>query len=426
MTSESENGDHDAWLRAVAAGDLDALERLYRELRVAVFAVAIAVVRDHALAEDVLQDTFVRVCEKAQLLPARAHDPRAWVLAIARNLAVDALRRRRVRSGRAHRNRPREPSRWKGLLVTRALLELEPLEREIVVAPRPRRARPTPRSPLSSDCRPGPCAGSTARRSRRLEPLLVGGTGCLTSSLDRLRQELERFLARRLAAHPDRAARRAEGRGVVSRGEGTRSRPRWRKARTRCCSGSTAMSTSAAGLLDEAIRWYERSLRARPDGREDARPADRARMRRSGDADDAVDRTRAASRRRSRRRRSSIACSLRPTWPREGTTMRAMWSERGPRARPGRSAPPAPPGNRPRSARAAPTTLWASGRGRFELDGEFVDPRYSRVFLLQRLGRDDDAAAEWEAIIAWLLERGFEVEAEWPKRELDRLRGERR
>lgn len=57
-----------------------------------------------------------------------------------------------------------------------------------------------------------------------------------------------------------------------------------------------------------------------------------------------------------------------------------------------------------------------------ELDGEFVDPRYSRVFLLQRLGRDKEAAVEWEGIIRWLLERGFEVEAEWPKRELARLR----
>jgi tetratricopeptide (TPR) repeat protein len=51
-----------------------------------------------------------------------------------------------------------------------------------------------------------------------------------------------------------------------------------------------------------------------------------------------------------------------------------------------------------------------------------ISPRYSRMFLLQRLGRLDDAAAECEAIIEWLLERGYETEAEWPKRELARLR----
>jgi tetratricopeptide (TPR) repeat protein len=75
-------------------------------------------------------------------------------------------------------------------------------------------------------------------------------------------------------------------------------------------------------------------------------------------------------------------------------------------------------GGRPEEALAA----W--GRA-FELDPEFIDARYSRVFLLERLRRLEDAAAEWEAIIEWLLERGFEVEAEWPKRELARVRAQR-
>jgi RNA polymerase sigma factor (sigma-70 family) len=78
---------------AIAAGDTGALERLYRELRVAVFAVAVSVVRDRALAEDVLHDTFVRVCEKAHTYRP-ATRPRAWVLEIARNLAIDSVRRR--------------------------------------------------------------------------------------------------------------------------------------------------------------------------------------------------------------------------------------------------------------------------------------------------------------------------------------------
>jgi hypothetical protein len=41
------------------------------------------------------------------------------------------------------------------------------------------------------------------------------------------------------------------------------------------------------------------------------------------------------------------------------------------------------------------------------------------------MGRLADAAAEWEAIINWLLRRGHEIEAEWPKRELARLRDRR-
>lgn len=58
----------------------------------------------------------------------------------------------------------------------------------------------------------------------------------------------------------------------------------------------------------------------------------------------------------------------------------------------------------------------------FERESDHVDPLYSRAFLLERLGRHEEAAAEWEAIIDWLLERGYEIEAEWPKRERARLR----
>jgi tetratricopeptide (TPR) repeat protein len=58
----------------------------------------------------------------------------------------------------------------------------------------------------------------------------------------------------------------------------------------------------------------------------------------------------------------------------------------------------------------------------FDLDEDRISARYSRVFLLERLGRLEEAAAEWEAIIAWLQERGYEIQAQWPRRELARLR----
>jgi tetratricopeptide (TPR) repeat protein len=59
----------------------------------------------------------------------------------------------------------------------------------------------------------------------------------------------------------------------------------------------------------------------------------------------------------------------------------------------------------------------------FELDQEAsISPRFNRVFLLQRLDRLEEAAAEWEAIIEWLAERDYSIEAEWPKRELARVR----
>lgn len=75
-----------------------------------------------------------------------------------------------------------------------------------------------------------------------------------------------------------------------------------------------------------------------------------------------------------------------------------------------------------------------AGRGEFEealaawsrvleLDGENqISAHYSRAFLLERLGRLEEAAAEWQAIVDWNLARGAEIEAEWPRNELARLR----
>ncbi len=61
---------------------------------------------------------------------------------------------------------------------------------------------------------------------------------------------------------------------------------------------------------------------------------------------------------------------------------------------------------------------WAQAH---ELDPENLSPRYSRAFLLRREGRHDDAADEWEAILDWCEARGDELEAEWPRRELEQL-----
>ena len=57
-----------------------------------------------------------------------------------------------------------------------------------------------------------------------------------------------------------------------------------------------------------------------------------------------------------------------------------------------------------------------------ELDPDNLGPRYGRAFLLERLDRVDDAVVEWETLIATLHERGWDEDAEWPERELARLR----
>jgi RNA polymerase sigma factor (sigma-70 family) len=131
-----EAGDEDELLRQVAGGDMRALEALYRLMRVRVFAVALAVAGDRSTAEDVMQDTFVRVYSAAPgYRPQRR--ARAWVLTIARHLALDAVRRRTRETASAVAGRGvaapgGEPDGIR-LDVISALLQLGEVDRQIVV-----------------------------------------------------------------------------------------------------------------------------------------------------------------------------------------------------------------------------------------------------------------------------------------------------
>ncbi|HEY0162150.1 MAG TPA: sigma-70 family RNA polymerase sigma factor [Edaphobacter sp.] len=71
--------------------DLTALVESYSAL---LFRVAYSFLRSQSEAEDVVQDTFVRVLEHRGTLPA-VRDMRVWLIRIAWNLAID--RRRRIR-----------------------------------------------------------------------------------------------------------------------------------------------------------------------------------------------------------------------------------------------------------------------------------------------------------------------------------------
>lgn len=71
--------------------DLTALVETYSTL---LFRVAHSVLHSRAEAEDVVQDTFVRVIEHRRELPA-VRDMRVWLIRIAWNLAIDRRRRNR-------------------------------------------------------------------------------------------------------------------------------------------------------------------------------------------------------------------------------------------------------------------------------------------------------------------------------------------
>jgi RNA polymerase sigma-70 factor (ECF subfamily) len=82
-------------LGRVALHDRGALRELYRAAAGRLLAVAQRILDDRAAAEDVVQDTFVTVWTRASQFPALRTSPLAWLTSIARNRAIDLLRRRR-------------------------------------------------------------------------------------------------------------------------------------------------------------------------------------------------------------------------------------------------------------------------------------------------------------------------------------------
>ena len=71
------------------------LEDLYRSSRDDVYAYVLTVLRDEAAAEDVTALAFERAYARRRTFDRRRGEERAWIFGIARNAALDELRRRR-------------------------------------------------------------------------------------------------------------------------------------------------------------------------------------------------------------------------------------------------------------------------------------------------------------------------------------------
>ncbi len=85
------NGELEALIGGIAAGSRENLAELYRRTRAAVYGLALSYLKNGAEAEDVAQDTFVKVWAAAPSYRPQGK-PMAWLLTIARNLALGRLR----------------------------------------------------------------------------------------------------------------------------------------------------------------------------------------------------------------------------------------------------------------------------------------------------------------------------------------------
>lgn len=83
----------EACIKQIASGDKAALAELYVGSSSAVYGFALSIVKNSKDAEDVLQDTFLKIWSAAEGYRCMGK-PLAWILTIARNLSTSKLRER--------------------------------------------------------------------------------------------------------------------------------------------------------------------------------------------------------------------------------------------------------------------------------------------------------------------------------------------
>jgi RNA polymerase sigma factor (sigma-70 family) len=85
----------EALLSGMALGDDRAVLVFVRRYQHRLFGLAIGIVGDAGLAEEVTQEAFIRIYRHAEVFDARRASVSAWAFTITRNLAIDVLRVRR-------------------------------------------------------------------------------------------------------------------------------------------------------------------------------------------------------------------------------------------------------------------------------------------------------------------------------------------
>ena len=89
--------DDASLIRLIARAKTDALNELYERYHRLVFSVALAIIGDPPVAEEVMLDVFVQVWQRAGTYDPEQARVRTWLIAITRNHAIDMLRMRKSR-----------------------------------------------------------------------------------------------------------------------------------------------------------------------------------------------------------------------------------------------------------------------------------------------------------------------------------------
>ncbi len=79
-------------LRLIGQGDRNSFAQLYDRFAGVLFSVANRVLNNQEAAEDVLQDVFIQIWEKAPLYDPLRGKPLTWAVTLTRNKSIDRLR----------------------------------------------------------------------------------------------------------------------------------------------------------------------------------------------------------------------------------------------------------------------------------------------------------------------------------------------
>ncbi|WP_290684554.1 MULTISPECIES: sigma-70 family RNA polymerase sigma factor [unclassified Haematobacter] len=95
MTSDSTRSEIGELILRVALRDRLAFDGLYGATSAKLFGTCLRVLKDRAEAEEVLQEVFIKIWLKADRFAVTGQSPMTWLIAVARNQAIDRLRKRR-------------------------------------------------------------------------------------------------------------------------------------------------------------------------------------------------------------------------------------------------------------------------------------------------------------------------------------------
>lgn len=121
----------------IAEGDEEAYRMIFHEQNARLFYTVQKLVKSAAEAEDIIQETFLRLWLRRHTLPG-IENPVAWLHTIASNLALDALRRQakervRVKAGETESMGPdiAFDAKEAGILIQQAIRQLPPSRRKV-------------------------------------------------------------------------------------------------------------------------------------------------------------------------------------------------------------------------------------------------------------------------------------------------------